>query len=101
MPNSAHVAGAPKTVFDRREARLSIGKQRPLGAATIAVGQSNEAQAQRDEAQRLAAAEADARAEAETNEQLAEEQATLAEQQTVIALENERIARAVSDFYDS
>ena len=65
-----------------------------LVAATIAVGQSNEAQAQRDEAQRLAAAEADARAEAETNEQRAEEQATLAEQQTAIALENERIARA-------
>ena len=63
-------------------------------AATVAVGQSNEAQAQRDEAERLASAEADARAEAETNEQRAEEQATLAEQQTAIAQENERVARA-------
>ena len=72
-----------------------------LIAATVAVGQSNEAQAQRDEAERLAAAEAEARAEAETNEQraeeqtvLAEEQATLAEEQTAIAQEKERVARA-------
>ena len=65
-----------------------------IGAATVAVGQSNEAQAQRDEAERLAAREAEARAEAETNEELAQEQTVVAEEQTAIAQANEQTARA-------
>ena len=65
-----------------------------LVAATVAVGQSNEAQTQRDEAERLAAAEAQARGEAEANEQLAQEQTVVAEEQTAIAQQNEQVARA-------
>jgi WD40 repeat protein len=77
-----------------------------LGAAAVVFGIQSannarladqnavEAQVQRDEAERLAAAESEARATAEINERRAEEQATLAEQQTAIAQQNEILARA-------
>ena len=103
------IRGVPKDELESEEVRqhrrtvrtawaagilvVLLGMAASVGAV-IAVGQSNEARAQRDEAERLAAAEAEARAEAETNEQRADEQATLAEEQTLIAQENERTAQA-------
>jgi WD40 repeat protein len=56
-------------------------------AAVVAVGQSNEARAQRDEAQRQTEI-------AQANEQRAQEQTDIAEEQTAVAQENERNARA-------
>jgi len=56
-------------------------------AATVAVGQSSEAQAQRDEAQRQTEL-------AQANEQRAEEQATIAEEQRAEAQQQTRLARS-------
>jgi WD40 repeat protein len=61
-------------------------------AAIVAVGQSNEAQNQRDEAQRLATAEADARAQAVANAEEARRQEEQAEQLAEIARQREEAA---------
>ena len=70
---------------------LILGVAATIGAIVV-VNQSNEAQSQRDEAQRLATAEADARADAETSSAEATRQAEIAQDERDTA--NEQRDRA-------